>query len=72
MVQVNSEEASPCNELFIDAVDCGTVGDTHPEEIVVDNLHAPQGNEAYIMVQMPASVSSKGTASLNVKVDTGA
>ena len=72
MVQVNTEEAPPCDELFIDAVDCGTVGDTHPEEIVVDNVCAPQCNEAYTMVQLPASISSKGMASLHVKVNTGA
>ena len=31
MVQVNIEEAPPCDELPIDVVDCGTVEDTHPE-----------------------------------------
>ena len=71
MVQVNTEEAPPCNELFFNAVDCGTVGDTHPEDIVVDDVHAPQCNEAHTMVQLPASASSKGTASLYVKVNTG-
>ena len=39
MVQVNTEEAPPCNELFINVVDCGTVGDTHPDEIAVDDVH---------------------------------
>ena len=72
MVQVNAEEALPCNELFDDVVNCGTAGDTHPEEIVVDNVHAPRCNEAYTMVQLPASASSKGTASLCIKVDTEA
>ena len=72
MVQVNTEEAPPCNELFVDAVNCGTVGDTHPEEIVVDDVHAPQCNEAYTMVQLPVSTSSKGTTSLHIKVNTGA
>ena len=72
MVQVNTEEAPPCNELFIDVVNCGTIGDTHPEEIVVDDVHAPWCNEAYTMVQLPASASSKGTASLCIKVDTAA
>ena len=28
MVHVNTEEAPPCNELFVDVVNCGTVGDT--------------------------------------------
>ena len=47
MVQVNTEGAPPCDELFIDpVVSCGTVGDTHPEEIVVNDVHAPQCNEA--------------------------
>ena len=72
MVQVNTEEAPPGNEPFIDTVNCGTVGDTHPEEIVVDDVCAPQCNEAYTMVQLPASTSSKGTSSLHVKVNTGA
>ena len=39
---------------------------------MVDDVHVPQCNEAYTMVQLPASASSKGTASLHVKVDTGA
>ena len=72
MVQVNTEEAPLYNELFIDVVHCGTVGDTYPEEIVVDDVHAPWCNGSYTMVQLPASASSKGTASLHVKVDTGA
>ena len=68
-VKVNTEEAPPCNELFIDAVNCGTVGDTHPEKIVVDNVLAPWCNESYTMVQLPASTSSKGAASLCIKVN---
>ena len=72
MVQVNTEEAPPCNEVFIDVVDYGTVGDAHPEEIVVDDVHAPWCNEAYTMVQLSASTSSEGTTSFCIKVDTGA
>ena len=72
MVQVNTEEAPPCDELFIDTFDCGTVGDTHPEEIVVEDVHASQCNEAYTMVQLPASINSKGTTSLCIKVNTEA
>ena len=53
-------------------VNCGTVGDTHPEDIVVDDVHALSCNEAYTLVQLSASTSSKGTASLHVKVNTGA
>ena len=72
MVQINIEEAPTCDELCVDAVNCGTVGDTHPEEIVVDDVCAPWCSEAYTMVQLPANVSSKRTASLCIKVDTGA
>ena len=72
MVQVNTEEAPPCDELFVDVVNCGTVGDTHPEEIVVDDVHASWCNETYTTVQLPASISSQGMASLCIKVDTGA
>ena len=72
MVQVNTEEAPPCNELFTDAVNCGTVGDIHPEEIVVDDVCSPWCNEAYTMVQLLVSTSSKGIASLCVKVNIGA
>ena len=66
MVQVNTEEEPPCNELFIHEINYGTVGNDHPEEIVVDNICAPQCNEAYTMVQLPASASSKRMASLHV------
>ena len=59
----------PCNELFVNTVNCGTIADTHPEEIVVDNVHAPLCNEAYTVVQLPTSASSKGTASLHIKVN---
>ena len=62
----------PCDKLFANTVNCGSAGDTHPEEIVIDNVHAPRCNEAYTMVKLPASISSKETASLHVKVDTRA
>ena len=39
---------------------------------MVGDVRAPQCNEAYTTVQLPASASRKGTASLRVKVDTGA
>ena len=68
----NQYSTPPCDELFVNAVNCGTIGDPHPEEIVVDDVHAPWCNEAYTMVQLPARTSSKGTASLCVKVDTRA
>ena len=70
--KVNAEEAPTYKKLFIDAIDYWPVGDTHPEKIVVDDVCAPWCNEAYTMVQLPASASRKGTASLHVKVNTGA
>ena len=60
--KVNKEDTPTYDELFINAANNGTIGDTHPEEILVDNVCAPQCNEAYTTVQMPASASSKGTA----------
>ena len=72
MVQVITEETHPCDELFINAVGCRTVGDTHPEKIVVDDVHDPWCNKAYTVVKLPASASSKGTASIYIKVDTRA
>ena len=39
---------------------------------MVRDVHAPQCNEANTIIQLPASASRKGTASLHVKVDTGA
>ena len=41
-------------------------------KVMVEDVHAPQCNEAYTTIQLPASASRKGTASLHVKVDTGA
>ena len=72
IVQVSTEKTPLCDELFANAVNCGTAGDIHPEEIVKDDVCIPWCNEAYTMVKLPASISSKGTASLHVKVDTGA
>ena len=40
IAQVSTGERPPYNELFVNAVYCGTIGDTHPEEIVVDDVHA--------------------------------
>ena len=48
------------------------VRNTHPEEIMVRDVHSPQCNEAYTTIQLPASASRKGTASLCIKVDTRA
>ena len=49
-----------------------TVRNTHPEEITVQDVCAPQCNEAYTTIQLPASASRKGTASLPIKVDSRA
>ena len=68
---VHTQETPTYDELFIDAINYRTAGDTHPEEIVVDDVHAPQCNKAYTMVRLPANTSSKGTASLHLKVHTG-
>ena len=68
----NTKGASTHDELFIDAINYGTIGNTHLKEIMVGDVHAPQCNEAYTTVQLPASASRKGTASLCIKVDTGA
>ena len=70
IVQVSTEETPPCDELFADTVDCGSAGDI--EEIVIDDIHTPRCNEAYTTVKLHASISSKGTASLCVNVNTGA
>ena len=68
----NTKGVPTHDELFIDAVNYSTVGNTHPEEIMVGDVHTPWCNEAYTTVQLPASASRKGTASLFVKVDTAA
>ena len=39
---------------------------------MVQDVHAQPCNEAYTTIQLPASASRKGTASLCVKVDIGA
>ena len=72
IVQVSTQETPPCDELFANTVNCGTAGDTYPEEIVIDDIHAPRCNETYTTVKLPASISGKGTASLHVKVNTRA
>ena len=41
-------------------------------DIMVGDVYAQQCNEAYTTIQLPASASRKGTASLHVKVDTRA
>ena len=68
----NTKGAPTHDELFIDAPNDGTIGNSHPKEIMVGDVHAPWCNEAYTTVHLPASASRKATASLHMKVDTGA
>ena len=66
----NTKGAPAHDELFIDAINYGTVRITHPEEIMVGDVCAPWCNEAYTTVQLPASATRKVTASLCIKVNT--
>ena len=52
-------------------MDCGMVGDVHPKEMIIDNISSKQCNEAYKVIKLPASASSKGTTSVHVKTDIG-
>ena len=67
------EDHSPQDEIALHYIQPNmTVRNTHPEEIMVGDVHAPQYNKAYTTIQLPASASRKGTASLHIKVDTRA
>ena len=67
------EDHSPQDEIALHHIQPSTTfQNTHPKEIMVGDVHAPQCNEAYTTIQLPASASRKGTASLHIKVDTGA
>ena len=67
------EDHSPQDEIALHHIQPSTtVRNTHPEEIMVGDVCAPQCNEAYTTIQLSASASRKGTASLHIKVDTGA
>ena len=68
----NTKGAPTYNELFIDAINHGKIGNTHPKQIMVGNVCTPQCNKAYTTVQLPASANRKGTASLHIKVNTRA
>ena len=71
-IDVN-EDHSPQDEIALHYIQPSTtVRHTHPKEIMVGHVHAPQCNEAYTTIQLPASASRKGTASLCIKVDTEA
>ena len=52
-------------------MNCGMVGDMHPKEMIIDNISSDQSSEAYTIIKLPASASSKGTASVHVKINTG-
>ena len=68
-----SENHSPQDEIALHYIQPNvTVRNTYPKEIMVGDVHAPQCNEAYTTIQLPASASRKETASLHVKFDTGA
>ena len=64
---------SPQDEIALHYIQPSTtVRHTHPEEIMVRDVCAPQCNGAYTTIHLPASASRKGTASLHVKVNTRA
>ena len=65
-----TEKRPPHKDLFIAAMDCRTVGDMHPKEMIIDNISSQWCNEEYTVIKLPASASSKGTASVCVKIDT--
>ena len=66
-----SEDHSPQDEIALHYIQPNaTVRNTHPNEIMVRDVHAPWCNKAYTTIQLPASASRKGTALLHVKVDT--
>ena len=67
------QDHSPQDEIALHHIQPSTtVQNTHPKEIMVRDVCAPQCNKAYTTIQLPARTSRKGTASLCVKVDTGA
>ena len=65
------QRKDPHTDLFIAAMDCRTVGDMHPKEIIIDNISSQWCNDAYMAIKLPASASSKGTTSVHVKIDSG-
>ena len=68
----NTKGAPTYDTLFIDVINHGTIGDIHPEESMMGDVHMPCCNEAYTNVQVPASASRKGTALFHIKVNTRA
>ena len=68
----NTKGAAAHDELSINAINHGSIRNTHPKEIVIGDIHTPQCYEAYTTIQLPTSANRRGTASLCIKVDTGA
>ena len=67
------KDHSPQEEIALHYIQPNvTVRNTHPKEIMVRDLHGLQCNDAYTTIKLPASARRKGTASLCIKVDTGA
>ena len=67
--KAKTEKKPPHKDLFIAAMNCGMVGDVHPKEMIIDNISSQQCSEAYTVIKLPAKASSKGTASVHVKID---
>ena len=68
-----SKDHNPQDEIALHYIQPNvTVRNTHLKEIMVGDVHAPQCNEAYTTIQLPASASRKGTALLHIKVNTRA
>ena len=53
-------------DLFVAVMHCGTVGDMHPKEMIIDNISSQRCNEMYTVIKLPASASSKGTTSVQM------
>ena len=69
--KAKTEKRPPHKDLFVAAMDCRTVGDVHLKEMTIDNISSQWCKEAYMVIKLPASASSKGTTSVCVKIDTG-
>ena len=53
----NTKGAPTHDELFIDAINHTSIGNTNPKEIMVGDVNVPWCNEAYTTMQLPASAS---------------
>ena len=57
------EDHSPQDKIALHYIQPNTtVRHTHPEEIMVRDVHAPQCNEAYTTIHLPASAQQKGNS----------